>query len=562
MDKKRKFKCLLCGHIHDEAKDGPFESLERCPMCGADPKNFVELEEEESDSEEEDGAKKYRCLLCGCIHDEAKDGDFSNCKECPMCGSDPKNFILVEEAEEPAMSKRTFKCTVCGYIHNEADDGPFEDLEKCPVCGAPPEKFIDITDIAEEEKEVKAEDLNALPEGENSRYKSEIMYMADTGKTINAAMGPVPRDSDISWDDILIKGAQLARRPLLETDEVNIETVIGKKAKKPLKLAGPVYVSHMSFGALSKEAKIALARGSAIAQTATCSGEGGILEEEIDAAYKYIFEYVPNKYSLTDENLKRADAIEIKFGQGTKPGMGGHLPGDKVTEEIAKIRNKPVGEDIISPANYSEIVTPEDLKNLIDDLRERSEGRPIGVKIAAGHIEDDLEFVLKGGPDFITIDGRGGATGSSPLLLRDASSVPTIYALSRARKYLDSVDSDVDLVITGGLRVSTDFAKALAMGADAVAVATVAMIAVGCRQFRICNTGRCPVGVATQDEELRKRINVDESSRRVGNFFNVCFEELKNIARITGKKDIADLDISDIMTVNSEISDVTDISHC
>lgn len=559
MSGNREFKCLLCGHVHDEAEDGSFDSLDQCPMCGTERKNFQQVE----DKKEESKGGKYRCLLCGCIHDEDKDGPISECKECPMCGSDSKNFVPVEGDEETASpAKRVFKCTVCGYVHNEADDGPFEDLDKCPVCGAPPEKFTEITDIADEEKEVEAEDLNLLPEGEDARYKDEIKYMAETGKTIHAAMGPLPRPSDISWDDILIKGGQLARRPLLETEEVNIETVIGKNAKKPMKLAGPVYVSHMSFGALSKEAKISLARGSAMAQTAMCSGEGGVLDEEMEAAHKYIFEYVPNKYSLTDEYLKNSDAIEIKFGQASKPGMGGHLPADKISEEIASIRQKTMGEDIVSPANFEEIVRPEDLKELIDQLRQRSEGRPIGVKLAAGHIEKDLEFALKAGPDFITIDGRGGATGSSPLLLRDSASVPTIYALSRARKYLDSVNSDVDLVITGGLRVSTDFAKALAMGADAVAIATAAMIAVGCRHFRVCNTGHCPVGVATQDEELRKRINLDESSKRVGNFFKVCFDELKAIARITGRKDIGDLDLSDIMTVKKEISDVTDISHC
>ena len=220
----------------------------------------------------------------------------------------------------------------------------------------------------------------------------------------------------------------------------------------------PVYISHMSFGALSRETKIALAKGSAAAGTAMCSGEGGILPEEKEAAYKYIFEYVPNLYSVTDENLKTSDAIEIKIGQGTKPGMGGHLPGGKVTPEIAQIRNKPLGEDVISPSRFPGINNADDLKNLVNELRERSEGRPIGIKIAAGRIEKDLEFCVYAKPDFITIDGRGGATGASPAIIRDSTSVPTIYALYRARKYLDSIRSSIDLVITGGLRVSSDFA--------------------------------------------------------------------------------------------------------
>ena len=174
---------------------------------------------------------------------------------------------------------------------------------------------------------------------------------------------------------------------------------------------------------------------------------------------------------MTRENLRNADAIEIKIGQGTKPGMGGHLPGSKVTPEIAAIRNKPLGEDVISPSKFPDINTKEDLKALVTSLREESDGRPIGIKIAASKLERDLEFCVFAEPDFITIDGRGGATGASPKLVRDATSVPTVYALYRARKYLDAVGAnDIALVITGGLRVSSDFAKALAMGADAVAV--------------------------------------------------------------------------------------------
>ncbi|EQG02495.1 FMN-dependent dehydrogenase family protein, partial [Clostridioides difficile 840] len=365
----------------------------------------------------------------------------------------------------------------------------------------------------------------------------------------------------ISWDDILIMGAQLNPLPLNEHDEVNTTTIIGKKAKKPMIIENPVYISHMSFGALSKELKIALAKGAAQNKTAMCSGEGGILPEEKEASYKYIFEYVPNKYSVTEENLKNSDAIEIKIGQGTKPGMGGHLPGEKVTEEIAKVRNKPVGQDVISPSCFEEIQSKEDLKKLVDELREVSEGRPIGVKISAGHIEKDMEFIAYAKPDFVTIDGRGGATGASPKLLKDATSIPTIFALYRARKYIDTHGLDIDLVITGGLRISTDFAKAIAMGADAVAIASSALMAAACQQYRICGSGKCPVGVATQDEELRKRLHIENSANRVANFLNVSLEELKTFARISGHKDIHDLSVDDLYTVNSEISNYTNIQH-
>ena len=164
-------------------------------------------------------------------------------------------------------------------------------------------------------------------------------------------------------------------------------------------------------------------------------------------------------------------------------------------------------------------------------------------------------------PDFITIDGRGGATGSSPELLRDASSVPTIYALYRARKYLDSVHSDISLVITGGLRVSSDFAKAIAMGADAVAVASAALMAMACQQYRICGSGMCPVGVATQDPELRSRLQTEAGARRVANYLNVSLEELKTFARITGHEKLHDLNTEDLCTISREISEFTNIPH-
>ncbi|ENY8530717.1 TPA: alpha-hydroxy-acid oxidizing protein [Clostridioides difficile] len=476
-----------------------------------------------------------------------------------------------------------YKCSVCGYIYDESkNDKTWDELSEdweCPVCTKGRSYFGKISTVYYEEDEKVAEDivedeskLNTEKEGdlnylstylrrddEVEKHMDIIHEMAVTGKSIIEPMRtklPV-----ISWDDILIMGAQLNPLPLNEHDEVNTTTIIGKKAKKPMIIENPVYISHMSFGALSKELKIALAKGAAQNKTAMCSGEGGILPEEKEASYKYIFEYVPNKYSVTEENLKNSDAIEIKIGQGTKPGMGGHLPGEKVTEEIAKVRNKPVGQDVISPSCFEEIQSKEDLKKLVDELREVSEGRPIGVKISAGHIEKDMEFIAYAKPDFVTIDGRGGATGASPKLLKDATSIPTIFALYCARKYIDTHGLDMDLVITGGLRISTDFAKAIAMGADAVAIASSALMAAACQQYRICGSGKCPVGVATQDEELRKRLHIENSANRVANFLNVSLEELKTFARISGHKDIHDLSVDDLYTVNSEISNYTNIQH-
>ena len=462
-----------------------------------------------------------------------------------------------------------YKCSVCGYLFTEEPGKGIDTLTECPICGQPRSVFEKIEEnessdvTAAEDTDVEEHSLEYDPEyartDESCRYMAEIHKMAVSGEPIIEAMGT--RMAMPDWDDILLLGAQLNPMPLPEHAEVDTTTIIGKHAKKPMVLESPVYISHMSFGALSKETKVALAQGSAMAKTAMCSGEGGVLPEEMEAAYKYIFEYVPNKYSVTPENLKGADAIEIKIGQGTKPGMGGHLPADKVTPEISRIRNKPQGQDIISPSCFDEIQSKEDLKELVDKLRRESEGRPIGVKIAAGRIERDLEFCVFAEPDFITIDGRGGATGASPKLVRDATSVPTIYALYRARKYLDEAGAEIDLVITGGLRVSSDFAKAIAMGADAVAVASAALIAAACQQYRICGTGKCPVGIATQDPELRGRLKGEAAARRVANFLNVSREELKTFARITGHQRIHDLSTEDLCTISREISEVTNIPH-
>ena len=458
-----------------------------------------------------------------------------------------------------------YKCTICGHIHDEESTGILlKNLDKCPICGQPISKFVEVENShsTQNEKESDSDlayDKKYAKSNRDIRYMDAIHQMAITGESIVSAMYtdmPMP-----NWDEILILGNQLNPQPLESDVDVNTQTVIGKSAKKPLVIESPVYITHMSFGALSRETKIALAKGSAAVKTAQCSGEGGILPEEMENAYKYIFEYVPNRYSATGDNLKNADAIEIKIGQSTKPGLGGQLQGEKVTEEIAQIRKKPLGKDIHSPATIPEVNSKEDLKNLVDELRMKSHGRPIGLKFAAGRIENDLSHVLYAEPDFITIDGRGGSTGASPKLIRDSTSVPTIYALSRARKYLDEHDSEIDLTITGGLRVSSDFAKALAMGADAIAIGTAAMIATACQQYKICDTGDCPVGVATQDDELRKRLKIETASKRVENYLRVSTEELKTFARITGHDDVHDLNTDDLCTLNSEISDYTDIKH-
>ncbi len=514
---------------------------------------------------------KYVCGVCGYIFDEEAEGrKFEELTHCPRCHSPasvfkPLNEDEVKSAEEESGSGRIYQCSVCGYIFDEEAEGKkFEELTHCPRCHSPASVFrlikgegmLKEESIASSGLEYDSETMRTDTE---ERFMNEIHEIAREGRSITGAMGP--RGVKPSWDDILILGAQLDPMPLDENAPVDITTVIGRHAEKPMVLDMPVYISHMSFGALSKEVKISLAKGSAMARTAMCSGEGGILPEEMSAAYKYIFEYVPNQYSVTDENLQRADAIEIKIGQAAKPGMGGQLPGHKVSPEIAKIRNRPPGEDILSPSRFPGINSQQDLRTLVGDLRERSGGRPVGIKLAAGRIEKDLAFAVGAGIDFVTIDGRGGGTGSSPKLLRDATGLPTIYALRRARKYLDSIQSTIELVITGGLRVSSDFAKALAMGADAVAIASAALLAAACQQYKICHTGYCPTGVASQDPELRKRIHVDVASQRVFNFLKVSAEELRAYGRITGHSSIHQLSLEDLCTADRDLAEYADIPH-
>lgn len=461
-----------------------------------------------------------------------------------------------------------YRCSVCGEIYDEEKEGVrFEDLPDdwvCPICHRSKDKYHlmeDSSSASTSQKDIDSKNIDIDPDliRYDGGIMDEIREMSLTGKNASEPMDtlrPIP-----AFSDILFLGAQLARKPLEGSDDVSLRTVIGKGAAKPMELDIPVYISHMSFGALSANAKIALAKGSAMARTAMCSGEGGVLDEEMHLSHRYIFEYVPNRYSVNDDVFSGCDAVEIKIGQGTKPGMGGHLPGNKVTAAIAWMRGKKAGEDILSPASFQEIRSPENLKEMVNMLRARTQGKPIGVKIAAGHIEEDLEFISYSGCDFITIDGRGGATGSSPKFLKDVSSVPTVYALARARRYMDDHGMEQELVMTGGFRTGGDIMKAIAMGADAVAIASSALMALGCQRYRICDSGKCPMGIATQDLELVSRLDTEAGAKRVANYLEALSEQLRTFARTSGHSDIHDLSIDDLCTTDSEISDATGIRH-
>ena len=373
------------------------------------------------------------------------------------------------------------------------------------------------------------------------------------------AMG-VPRNELPLWDDIQILPAQLARKPLMDDAVVDSLVTIGPRAAKPLTLSIPLFVSDMSFGALSEEAKIALARGAEIAGTGICSGEGGMLPEEKAENSRYFYELASAKFGWRPSLVDNVQAFHFKGGQGAKTGTGGHLPGNKVQGKIAEVRGLEAGQSAVSPATFPDLDTTDDFRRIADEVRERSGGIPIGFKISANHIEDDIDFALQAGADYIIIDGRGGGTGAAPLIFRNHISVPTMPALARARKHLDSrAGQDVTLIITGGLRVAEDFVKAMALGADAVALSNSAMQAVGCIAARMCDSNNCPVGIATQKQELRARLDVQIGAERLARYFDASVKLMQLLARACGHRSLSEFNRSDISTWKRDIADLADV---
>ena len=375
------------------------------------------------------------------------------------------------------------------------------------------------------------------------------------------AMG-VSRELLPKWDDIQFVTAQLARRPLLDDVAVDTTVTIGPNASKPLVLDIPLFVSDMSFGALSEEAKVSLAKGAELAGTGICSGEGGMLPEEQEANSRYFYELASGKFGWSLDKVTQVQAFHFKFGQGAKTGTGGHLPGNKVMGRIAEVRKLAEGEPAVSPATFTDLLDEDDFRRVAAEVREASGGIPIGAKLSAQHIEDDIDAALRIGVDYIILDGRGGGTGAAPSIFRDHISVPTIPALARARTHLDHVGrSDVTLVITGGLRTHTDFAKALALGADAIAVSNAAIQAIGCIGMRACNTDNCPVGVATQKKDLRARLVIDDAAERLGRFFEATTELMAVLARACGHSSLTEFTKSDLTTFEHSMAQLTGIRY-
>ncbi len=378
-----------------------------------------------------------------------------------------------------------------------------------------------------------------------------------------------------TWDDLTFLPGTLTRFVIEGyREKCDTRTIIGPRAKRPLDLDIPVYITGMSFGALSYEAKMALARGATMAGTATCSGEGGMIPDERRYSSKWFYQNIQSRYGFNPHHLQLADGCEFFIGQGYKVGLGGHLMGQKVTDQVAEMRSLPAGIDQRSPARHPDWLGPDDLSLKIEEIREATDGQiPIQLKLGSARVFDDVRMAVKCNPDSIYIDAMEGSTGAGPHLATEETGVPGIAAIRQARKAIDELGKadDITLIYAGGVRNGGDLAKALALGADAVAIGTSAMMALNCNKdipeadfpnevgveagyCYHCHTGRCPVGVATQDPALRARLDPDEAAERVYNFLHTLTIECQMMARACSKTDVHSLETEALAALTMEAS--------
>ena len=396
---------------------------------------------------------------------------------------------------------------------------------------------------------------------DNIRYQLmlDIREMARTGKSIVCSMGSQKR-LPFSFDDLHFIPGQVSRIPLEREDKVATEVTIGARTRRPLKLSSPIMISGMSLGATSRNVKLVISRAVAMLGTAYNSGEGGILEEEFQSAPNHIIgQYPTYATGVDEERLRRVAAVEIRFGQGAYPGQASILPEGKQSTAPSDVRGIVGVEQDYSPAHHADMETPEDIRNKISCLREQTHGVPVGAKIGCGRVEKDVEALVDSGVDFIALDGFGGGTGGTEQYVRENVGVPIIAALPRASRFLKKLGrrKDIALIAGGGLRTSADFAKCLSLGADAVYIATAALIAVNCEQYRLCHTGLCPTGVSTHNRILAKQLDVQQGVERLFNFLKVSTEEVASFTRIVGKDDISKLDADDLVSTNEQLARIT-----
>lgn len=388
----------------------------------------------------------------------------------------------------------------------------------------------------------------------------DIKTLAETGESIVRPMGSLKKPGcGFSLEDLHFVPAQVAKIPLDREEKVKTDVVVGPAAKKPLKVSSPIMITGMSFGATSKNVHLAVSQVARELGVAFNSGEGGILEESYKSKRFLIGQYATGRFGVNEDVLKRVAAVEIRFGQGAYPGKGSYLPARKMTEEVSRLRGLKTGEPSYSPARHHDMKTPEEIAAKIKWLREITGGVPIGAKIGCGNIEEDIKVLADAGVDFIAVDGFSGGTGATDSYVRDNVGIPIWAALPRARRTLAElgVKNKTTLIAGGGLRTSADFAKCLALGADAVYIGTAALIAINCRQYRVCHTGRCPTGVTTHRPELTVQLDVEEGVRKLKNFLKISTEEMAEIARIIGKDDIGKLNSSDLFSVRKDLAEIT-----
>lgn len=395
--------------------------------------------------------------------------------------------------------------------------------------------------------------------GATDRGMYEVHHLASGLGPAVEAMGSLRTEAGartyVGLDDVVFLPAQVSRTPLLDDEVVDTSVLLGTRAARPLALDIPLLVSHMSFGAISREAKVALATGARNAGTATCSGEGGVHPDERAAAGAYVLEMASGYFGWTEDAIAGADAVEIKIGQGAKPGMGGTLPGSKVTGDVARLRGLPEGRAARSPARFPDIEGPRELARRIAWIRSVHPDIPVGLKFAAGDVEADTAAALEAGADYLVVDGLGGGTGAAPVHVKDNVGIPSPFAVHRVRTWLDAhgVD-DVQVVSTGGYRTAAEMAKGLALGADAIALATGALMAIGCQQYRACHRGTCPVGIATTRPDLTARLDPVAAAPRLTAYLLASSRMIVDFCRLAGRRSVRDLSRADLATLRPEIA--------
>lgn len=399
----------------------------------------------------------------------------------------------------------------------------------------------------------------------------EIQRAAETG--IYDIRGGGTKRKLPHFDDLLLLGASVSRYPLEGyREKCGTDVVLGTRfAKKPIHLKIPVTIAGMSFGALSANAKEALGRGATIAGTSTTTGDGGMTPEERGQSQHLVYQYLPSRYGMNPDDLRKADAIEIVLGQGAKPGGGGMLLGMKVTERVAGMRTLPIGVDQRSACRHPDWTGPDDLAIKIAELREITDWeKPIYVKIGASRPYYDVKLAVKAGADVIVLDGMQGGTAATQEVFIEHVGIPILPAIPQAVQALQEMGMhrQVQLIVSGGIRNGADVAKAMALGADAVAIGTAALVALGDNHPRLDDelkkigsaagyyddwqNGRDPAGITTQDPELSKRLDPVEAGRRLANYLRVLVLEAQTMARACGKSHLHNLDPEDLVALTVE----------